>query len=134
MVTDFYDLQITRQWTHLSKQLGGIGTKGPGETQIETDRRLIKVRISLLKEKLLKVDEQRKTQSKERKNFFRISLVGYTNAGKSTLLNTLTNAGAYVENKLFATLDTSTKALELLVPEKGKSNLPIKQALHLNSD
>lgn len=113
--------RLTRQWTHLSKQLGGIGTKGPGETQIETDRRLIKVRISLLKEKLLKVDEQRKTQSKERKNFFRISLVGYTNAGKSTLLNTLTNAGAYVENKLFATLDTSTKALELLVPEKGKS-------------
>ncbi|MBK9403841.1 MAG: GTPase HflX [Ignavibacteria bacterium] len=113
--------RLTRQWTHLSKQLWGIGTKGPGETQIETDRRLIKVRISLLKEKLLKVDEQRKTQSKERKNFFRISLVGYTNAGKSTLLNTLTNAGAYVENKLFATLDTSTKALELLVPEKGKS-------------
>lgn len=112
--------RLTRQWTHLSKQLGGIGTKGPGETQIETDRRLIKTRISVLKEKLLKVDEQRKTQSRDRKKFFRISLVGYTNAGKSTLLNTLTNANVYVENKLFATLDTSTKALELFVKGKGK--------------
>lgn len=112
--------RLTRQWTHLSKQLGGIGTKGPGETQIETDRRMIGKRISLLKEKLLKVDEQRKTQSGERKNFFRISLVGYTNAGKSTLLNTLTNAGVYVENKLFATLDTSTKTLKLNISEKGK--------------
>lgn len=113
--------RLTRQWTHLSKQFGGIGTKGPGETQIETDRRLIKTRISLLKEKLLKVDEQRKTQSGERKKFFRISLVGYTNVGKSTLLNTLTNANVYVENKLFATLDTSTKALELLISEDGKT-------------
>lgn len=113
--------RLTRQWTHLSKQFGGIGTKGPGETQIETDRRLIKTRISLLKEKLVKVDEQRKTQSGERKKFFRISLVGYTNVGKSTLLNTLTNANVYVENKLFATLDTSTKALELLISEDGKT-------------
>ena len=111
--------RLTRQWTHLSKQFGGIGTKGPGETQIETDRRMIKTRISLLKERLKKVDEQRKTQSGERKKFFRISLVGYTNVGKSTLLNTLTNADVYVENKLFATLDTSTKALELLVSEDG---------------
>ena len=112
--------RLTRQWTHLSKQFGGIGTKGPGETQIETDRRFIKTRISLLKERLEKVDEQRKTQSGERIKFFRISLVGYTNVGKSTLLNTLTNANVYVENKLFATLDTSTKALELLVSEDGK--------------
>ncbi|HMS65069.1 MAG TPA: GTPase HflX [Ignavibacteria bacterium] len=112
--------RLTRQWTHLSKQFGGIGTKGPGETQIETDRRMIKTRISLLKERLEKVDEQRKTQSGERIKFFRISLVGYTNVGKSTLLNTLTNANVYVENKLFATLDTSTKALELLVSEDGK--------------
>jgi GTP-binding protein HflX len=110
---------LTRQWTHLSKQFGGIGTKGPGETQIETDRRMIGARISLLKEKLEKVAEQRKTQSAERKNFFRISLVGYTNAGKSTLLNTLTDAKVYVENKLFATLDTSTKKLELIVSENG---------------
>ncbi|MBK8552523.1 MAG: GTPase HflX [Ignavibacteria bacterium] len=111
--------RLTRQWTHLSKQFGGIGTKGPGETQIETDRRMIGNRISQLKEKLKKVAEQRKTQSGERKKFFRISLVGYTNVGKSTLLNTLTNANVYVENKLFATLDTSTKVLELLIADDG---------------
>lgn len=113
--------RLTRQWTHLSKQFGGIGTKGPGETQIETDRRMIGTRISALKEKLLKVAEQKKTQSGERKNFFRISLVGYTNVGKSTLLNTLTGSDVYVENKLFATLDTSTKALELLISEDGST-------------
>ena len=113
--------RLTRQWTHLSKQFGGIGTKGPGETQIETDRRMIGVRISVLKAKLEKVAEQKKTQSAERKNFFRISLVGYTNVGKSTLLNTLTGADVYVENKLFATLDTSTKALELLISEDGST-------------
>lgn len=121
--------RLTRQWTHLSKQFGGIGTKGPGETQIETDRRMIGSRISVLKEKLLKVAEQKKTQSSERKNFFRISLVGYTNAGKSTLLNTLTNADAYVENKLFATLDTSTKSLELLVSDSSKTTKFPKKVL-----
>ncbi len=103
--------RLTRQWTHLSKQYGGIGTKGPGETQIETDRRLIKTRISVLKGKLKKIEEQRKTQRHQRSGFVRIALVGYTNAGKSTLLNSLTDAHAYVENKLFATLDTSTKLL-----------------------
>jgi len=103
--------RLTRQWTHLSKQLGGIGTKGPGETQIETDRRLIGTRISMLKEKLKKIEEQRKTQRQQRSSFYRFALVGYTNVGKSTLLNILTNAGVYVENKLFATLDTSTKTL-----------------------
>lgn len=120
--------RLTRQWTHLSKQFGGIGTKGPGETQIETDRRLIGGRISVLKEKLKKVAEQRKTQAEERKNFFRISLVGYTNVGKSTLLNTLTDANVYVENKLFATLDTSTKMLEMNVSsnEKGAAKYPKK--------
>lgn len=112
--------RLTRQWTHLSKQFGGIGTKGPGETQIETDRRLINTRITVLKEKLKKVAEQRKTQSAERNKFFRISLVGYTNAGKSTLLNALTGADVYVENKLFATLDTSTKVLQLLITDDGK--------------
>jgi GTP-binding protein HflX len=104
--------RLTRQWTHLSKQLGGIGTKGPGETQIETDRRLINTRISVLKEKLKKIEEQRKTQRQQRNNFIRIALVGYTNVGKSTLLNVLTNADVYVENKLFATLDTSTRLLK----------------------
>lgn len=110
--------RLTRQWTHLSKQYGGIGTKGPGETQIETDRRIIKKRISILKDKLEKIDRQRITQSKKRGDYIRLSLVGYTNAGKSTLLNLLTNANAYVENKLFATLDTSTKTL-YLPPENG---------------
>lgn len=104
--------RLTRQWTHLSKQLGGIGTKGPGETQIETDRRLINTRISVLKEKLKKIEEQRKTQRQQRNKFIRIALVGYTNVGKSTLLNTLTDADVYVENKLFATLDTSTRILK----------------------
>jgi|WetSurMetagenome_2_1015567.scaffolds.fasta_scaffold61812_2 GTPase len=105
--------KLTRQWTHLSKQYGGIGTKGPGETQIETDRRLIKTRISVLKEKLEKIDRQRKTQALDRKNYIRLSLVGYTNAGKSTLLNLLTDSDVYVEDKLFATLDTSTRMLKL---------------------
>jgi GTPase len=105
--------RLTRQWTHLSKQYGGIGTKGPGETQIETDRRLIKTRISVLKDKLEKIDRQRKTQALERKNYIRLSLVGYTNAGKSTLLNLLTGSDVYVEDKLFATLDTSTRMLKL---------------------
>jgi GTPase len=105
--------RLTRQWTHLSKQYGGIGTKGPGETQIETDRRLINTRISVLKEKLEKIDRQRKTQALDRKNNIRLSLVGYTNAGKSTLLNLLTDSDVYVEDKLFATLDTSTRMLKL---------------------
>ncbi|MFZ1323055.1 MAG: GTPase HflX [Ignavibacteria bacterium] len=120
--------RLTRQWTHLSKQFGGIGTKGPGETQIETDRRLIQTRITVLKERLLKVFEQRKTQSFSRRKFFRISLVGYTNAGKSTLLNALTNSNVYVEDKLFATLDTSTKLLELVMidEETGKTKYPKK--------
>jgi GTP-binding protein HflX len=105
--------RLTRQWTHLSKQYGGIGTKGPGETQIETDRRLVKTRISILKDKLKKIDRQMKTQSSERKKFIRLSLVGYTNAGKSTLLNLLTGSSVYVRDKLFATLDTSTRTLKI---------------------
>lgn len=116
--------RLTRQWTHLSKQFGGIGTKGPGETQIETDRRMIGRRISALKQKLEKVSEQRRTQASERSKFFRISLVGYTNVGKSTLLNTLTDAGVYVENKLFATLDTSTRTLEIHTGKKGTAKYP----------
>lgn len=105
--------RLTRAWTHLSKQYGGIGTKGPGETQIETDRRIIRNRISLLKEKLKKIESQRVTQSQGRKNVVRISLVGYTNAGKSTLFNLLTKADAFAEDKLFATLDSTTRSLEL---------------------
>jgi GTP-binding protein HflX len=87
--------RLTRAWTHLSKQYGGIGTKGPGETQIETDRRIIRTRISLLKSKLEKIESQRVTQSQGRKDFIKISLVGYTNAGKSTLFNLLTRADVF---------------------------------------
>lgn len=105
--------RLTRAWTHLSKQYGGIGTKGPGETQIETDRRIIKERIALLKEKLAKIESQRITQTEKRKDFVRISLVGYTNAGKSTLFNLLTKAAVPAEDKLFATLDSTTRGIEL---------------------
>jgi GTP-binding protein HflX len=105
--------RLTRAWTHLSKQYGGIGTKGPGETQIETDRRIIRTRISNLKEKLSKIESQRETQSSGRKNFITVSIVGYTNAGKSTLFNLLTQAHVLAEDKLFATLDSTTRLLEL---------------------
>ncbi len=105
--------RLTRAWTHLSKQYGGIGTKGPGETQIETDRRMIRNRISHLKEKLKKIESSRTTQSKGRKDFLRIALAGYTNAGKSTLFNLLTKADAFAEDKLFATLDSTTREVNL---------------------
>ncbi len=105
--------RLTRAWTHLSKQYGGIGTKGPGETQIETDRRIIRTRIGLLKGKLDKIESQRVTQSHGRKDFIKISLVGYTNAGKSTLFNLLTKAEVFAEDKLFATLDSTTRSIDL---------------------
>ena len=105
--------RLTRAWTHLSKQYGGIGTKGPGETQIETDRRMIRTRISHLKEKLKSIESQRETQSKGRKDFVRISIAGYTNAGKSTLFNLLTKSNVFAEDKLFATLDSTTRNVSL---------------------
>jgi GTPase len=105
--------RLTRAWTHLSKQFGGIGTKGPGETQIETDRRMIRNRITHLKEKLKKIEDHRENQSKRREDFLRISLVGYTNAGKSTLFNVLTASDVFAEDKLFATLDSTTRMLNL---------------------
>ena len=105
--------RLTRYWTHLSRQKGGIGTKGPGETQIETDRRLIGRRISVLKEKLEKLSKQRTTQRKGRQGMTRISLVGYTNAGKSTLMNALTETGVFAEDRLFATLDSTVRRHEL---------------------
>lgn len=105
--------RLTRAWTHLSKQYGGIGTKGPGETQIETDRRIIRDRIAKLKDKLEKIEQQQKTKSSGRKDFLKASMVGYTNAGKSTLINFLTGAGVLAENKLFATLDSTTRSLEI---------------------
>jgi GTP-binding protein HflX len=105
--------RLTRQWTHLSKQYGGIGTKGPGETQIETDRRLVKTRISHLKEKLERIGRQRVTQRKGRSRHTRAALVGYTNVGKSTLLNVLSGSDVFVENRLFATLDPTTRLVQL---------------------
>jgi len=110
--------RLTRAWTHLSKQYGGIGTKGPGETQIETDRRLIRNRISHLKEKLKKIEAQRTTQSSGRQSYIKVALAGYTNAGKSTLFNLLTKADVFSEDKLFATLDSTTRAVDLDTKEK----------------
>jgi GTPase len=105
--------RLTRAWTHLSKQYGGIGTKGPGETQIETDRRIIRDRISHLKEKLQKIESEREIQSSGRADLIRISLVGYTNAGKSTLFNLLTKSDVFAEDKLFATLDSTTRVYNI---------------------
>lgn len=105
--------RLTRYWTHLSRQSGGIGTKGPGETQIETDRRIIGQRIAVLKSKLEKLDKQRTTQRKGREGKHRVSLVGYTNAGKSTLMNALTETQVLAEDKLFATLDSTVRRHQL---------------------
>ncbi len=105
--------RLTRRWTHFSKQYGGIGTKGPGETQIETDRRLIKKKISYLKEKLRQIKQQKEIQRKQRSNLPRLALVGYTNAGKSTLMNLITGANVITENKLFSTLDTTVRKVTL---------------------
>jgi GTP-binding protein HflX len=110
--------RLTRAWTHLSKQYGGIGTKGPGETQIETDRRIIRTRIAKLKEKLKKIESQQITKSIGREDYIKATLVGYTNAGKSTLLNLLTEAKVLAEDKLFATLDSTTRAFNLSLKKK----------------
>lgn len=105
--------RLTRFWSHLSRQQGGIGTRGPGESQIETDRRLIDKRIATLKEKLDKLDRQRQTQRKGRSDMIRVSLVGYTNAGKSTLMNALTDTRVLAEDRLFATLDSTVRRFSL---------------------
>ena len=112
---DYLLPRLTRQWTHLSRLGGGIGTRGPGETQLEVDRRRIRERINHLKRRLKTVERTRTLQRKERDEvpFATVALVGYTNAGKSTLMNTLTRAGVLVEDKLFATLDPTTRALRL---------------------
>lgn len=101
--------RLTRMWTHLQKQKGGIGMKGPGEKEIETDRRIIRTRIALLKEKLKEIDRQNYTQRKNRGKIIRVALVGYTNVGKSTLMNLLAKAEVFAENKLFATLDATVR-------------------------
>jgi GTP-binding protein HflX len=101
--------RLKGMWSHLERQGGGIGSRGPGETEIETDRRIVKDKISLLKKKLADFDKQAFTQRKERGEFIRVSLVGYTNVGKSTLMRYLSKTEAFIENKLFATLDTTTR-------------------------
>ena len=106
--------RLTRQWTHLERQMGGIGTRaGMGETQIEVDRRLIRTRISRLKKELTKIIKERETQSTRRKSQYRVSLVGYTNAGKSTLFKALTGKDVFIQDQLFATLDTTIRKLNL---------------------
>lgn len=105
--------RLTRMWTHLERQKGGIGMRGPGETQIETDRRIITQKIALLKDKLSKIDRQMATQRKSRDQLVRVALVGYTNVGKSTLMNLLSKSEVFAENKLFATLDTTVRKVFL---------------------
>jgi GTP-binding protein HflX len=119
--------RLVRGWTHLERQKGGIGLRGPGETQLETDRRLIGDRVKALRGKLDKLQRQRNTQrrSRERNHTFSISLVGYTNAGKSTLFNNMTKAGVYAANQLFATLDTTSRRMHLA----GTGNLVISDTV-----
>jgi len=101
--------RLTGLWTHLERQKGGIGMRGPGETEIETDRRIVRDRITLLKKKLLKIDKQMETQRGNRGALVRVALVGYTNVGKSTLMNVISKSDVFAENKLFATLDTTVR-------------------------
>lgn len=101
--------RLRGMWTHLERQKGGIGMRGPGETEIETDRRIVKDKIALLRKRLLEIDKQALTQRKERGEYIRVALVGYTNVGKSTIMNMLSKSEVFAENKLFATLDTTTR-------------------------
>ncbi len=101
--------RLKGMWQHLERQGGGIGSRGPGETEIETDRRIVKDKIGLLRKRLAEIDKQMATQRKERGTFIRIALVGYTNVGKSTLMNVISKSEVFAENKLFATLDTTTR-------------------------
>lgn len=101
--------RLTRMWTHLSKQKGGIGMRGPGETELETDRRIVRDKIALLKKKLAKIDKQALTQRKNRQRMVRVALVGYTNVGKSTIMRLLSKSNVFAENKLFATVDSTVR-------------------------
>lgn len=105
--------RLTGMWTHLERQRGGIGMRGPGETQIETDRRIILSKISLLKEELVSIDKQKTIQRKNRGKMVRVALVGYTNVGKSTIMNTISKSDVFAENKLFATLDTTVRKVTI---------------------
>lgn len=104
--------RLTGRWRHLERQAGGIGLRGPGETQLETDRRLVRKRIARLARELESIERQRDTQRRRRRNLFKVAIVGYTNAGKSTLLNTLTESEVFVEDRLFATLDATVRAMK----------------------
>jgi GTP-binding protein HflX len=112
--------RLVRGWTHLERQKGGIGLRGPGETQLETDRQLLRKRVKLLKERLIKFQRQREVQrrSRQRADVMSVSIVGYTNAGKSTLFNSLSRSQAYAANQLFATLDATTR--KLFIPNHGQ--------------
>jgi GTP-binding protein HflX len=101
--------RLTRMWTHLEKQQGGIGMRGPGESEIETDKRIIKTKVARLKEKLKEIERQTATQRKQRSDMIRVALTGYTNAGKSTIMNLISKSDVFAENKLFATLDTTVR-------------------------
>ncbi|MCO5287068.1 MAG: GTPase HflX [Chitinophagaceae bacterium] len=105
--------RLKGMWKHLERQGGGIGSRGPGETEIETDRRIVKDKIALLRKRLAEIDKQAFTQRKERGEFIRVALVGYTNVGKSTIMNLLSKSEVFAENKLFATLDTTTRKVVL---------------------
>ena len=106
--------KLTRAWTHLERQMGGIGTRaGAGETQIEVDRRLVRTRISNLKKELSKIDKERETQRKKRKENYKVALTGYTNAGKSTLMKALSGSDVFIQDQLFATLDTTIRSVEI---------------------
>ncbi len=119
--------RLTRMWTHLERQRGGIGMRGPGESQLEMDRRMIGAKVKMLRERLARVERQRATQrrSRERSNTLSVSLVGYTNAGKSTLFNALTRADAYAADQLFATLDTTTRRIWI----EGSGNVVVSDTV-----
>jgi GTP-binding protein HflX len=104
--------RLAGRWVHLERQVGGIGVRGPGETQLETDRRLVRKRISQLNRELKAIDQQRSNQRSRRQNLFKVAIVGYTNAGKSTLMNALTDSQLFVEDRLFATLDATVRAMK----------------------
>ena len=111
---EYFLPRLTRQWTHLERQMGGVGTRGgPGETQIEIDRRLVRNQILKLKKELIKISNNRLIQKKNREAIFKVSLVGYTNAGKSTVMRSISNRTTYIKDELFATLDTSTRRIEI---------------------
>ena len=116
--------RLVRGWTHLERQRGGVGMRGPGEKQLETDRRLIGARMKMLRERLARLQKQRRTQrrARDRRQVLSVALVGYTNAGKSTLFNALTRAGAYAADQLFATLDTTTRKIHLPVAPAAEAD------------